>query len=413
MRNNPQKKHIDIVALLDSLNSQSTKYLFNDSRVIEYDFEDRGVVEAELKKYGITYNAPGENEIRIDFSKLDFKVFYKKQDYLDNIDIKDFNEDIGIVSYDEDGFLFYDKFQKELMNNNGIVNGNYLIENTYYTLKFLDDFKSSEIASYHNTTHDEFILTSPENGTFLLGHAKKPSLFECKTALKNNYNAYKKRNHSKEFQFIFKDQIINALERKEKEERFSELLLNIKSILESTERNHEIYLNNSFFDKLKENFRKERDDYFSEIRDIINHLLNKIATLPISISTAVYAIYKVKSEPIYLSIVVIAFLIYAGFTCYLVGLIKHDTLELGHNLSEDVEAIIEKYPSSINEIKGESSKVKKKIKRLITTIKIFQYLLFLFFIIVFSIFIYQICWLPEASASIHSPVGSTCKTYCI
>ncbi len=367
-------KLIEIVKVLHDLNRKSSGFKLDSGESIVFQFRNRDKVEKEIMPKSFDYEKVGKNEISINLFQYQ-GLFYDKEQFLQHCDLDTFNSDIAIFFYRNKDYLYYNALDKITQIAEDIAETDYFIQNTFYYLKFYHDFNSSEIISYHSSSSREFVIISPEKGKFLLGYPAIPPLIANDFILENNYNCFNDRNQSQEFQVFFREQIIESLSAYSKELRFPQLLYNIKSILEASERNYEIFLNKFSFEKLKENFRKERNEYFSAIRDIVNQLLNKIVSIPISISASVFAVYKLKDEPRYSWIVVVAFIIYSLFTSYLLRLLNLDIGEIKIDFDKDIDTI--KKSSNIPEatVNTESSKVYKKINRLNTTIGILQIIL--------------------------------------
>jgi len=386
-------KNIEILHLLHDLRSQSQDCRLDSGQSLIYRFENRELAEKQLKDANIEYERVSQNELWVDLFKVKFALFFDKKHFLQHCEANSFQRDVGIIFYEGNRFLFRDHAQNTLHDNTGIVLDDYFIENTICYLKLLDAFNASEIVSYHSTASREFVLISPDKGKFLLGYPAITCSMPSQVPVKEKYDSYEQRNPSKDFQMFFKEQIIEALSSKEKDNRFPELLLNMESILESSERNYEIYLNKFSFEELKKNFKKERDEYFSSIREIVNRLLTKIVSLPISISASAFAIYKLKDEHSYAGIVIIAFIVYSLFTSYLIRLLKLDTFEIKNDLDRDIKTIKESASLPEQIIDDESSKVYKKINRLNTTIDILQFVLILLSMLILIIS-FQVINLP-------------------
>jgi hypothetical protein len=199
--------------------------------------------------------------------------------------------------------------------------------NIYYYLKFLDEFSKSDLHEHHNSTSRIFILVSGERGKFEIGYTSRIPNIPDSIEIKNYYDGFIQREGSADFRIFFREQIIQSLEKEEKTSRFISLVVGISQILESTQRNYEFYLSKFKFEDLFNNFRREQENYFARLRDLLNQILSKLLTIPISISAAVVAINNLKGNNTYIVIILLSYLVFSAFTAFL---IHSNSIDLKH-----------------------------------------------------------------------------------
>jgi hypothetical protein len=221
------------------------------------------------------------------------------------------------------------------------------------------------------------VLFHPDKGKFSLGYPAIAYDFPREINLKDKYDKFENMNPSQDFRLLFKRQIVDELFLYQRDERFPKLVENIESVIQGTENNYEVFLKRFDFEKLKKDFRKERDEYFERVRGIVDRLLGKVVSIPISISAAAITIYNLKDEPNHLiiTLIMVAFVTYSIFTSFLLRLLHVDTFEIKQDFENDLEAI-EKF-SNIPKphLEKESSKVYRKIRILNNTLLVLQLLL--------------------------------------
>jgi hypothetical protein len=280
-----------------------------------------------------------------------------------------------------------------LLGRDQHVPKDFLIPNTFYYWKIVQYLQSLDIIEYHSVANREFILVTPEKGKFILGYPAIPPIFPRGSDLRKKYIAIKEINPSREFRYFLKAQIIDSLSMiREHDQRLIHLIENIETVIEATNNNYEVFLRKFNFEELKKNFRKERDQYFVNIRDLVNQLLSKVVAIPISVSASALAIYNLKKEPIYATIVAIAFILYSVFASYLLRLLHMDSDELKQDLTKDIRIIKESSNIPKEILNSETSKVYKKINTLKITISLLQIILALLSASVLFIFLQFMTW---------------------
>ena len=378
----------EIVRILQWLIESSEEHRLESGDTIVVKFKSRSEIERELKKSDIVFEKMGRNEISVNV-RMYSGLFYDREHFLAETLIKDkiFDSDIGIVLFLDNESAYYESSTQKTYINFNHDPSNHFIQNACFYWKFFENISSSKIIAYHSIANREFVVVSPEKGEFMLGYPLIPPQFSDEVNLEPKYNAFQKMNESQEFRAFFKGEIIDSLAVYQHDDRFIEFINNIESIIEGSNRNYEVFLNKFSFEQLKKNFRKERDEYFSAIRDIVNQLLSKIVSIPLSISASALAIYNLRDEPTYSFIVVVAFIIYSCFTSFLLRLHHSDTLEIDQDLINDI-AIIEKSSNIPPDLlQEEIRKVTKKIDILDTTIIVLQILLIALSLAVSAVFL--------------------------
>ncbi len=387
---------LDTITQIRCLSDKSTATRFESDESIIFKFEDRRIIELEFQLSNLGFECIGEDEIELDIFCHN-GLFYDLSHFIKycsskTIDLS--NTDIGIIFFEANNYLFYDSTSKKTFLGKRPSDSIRLIQNALSYLVFVDEFKCSELITYHDDARREFVVISPEKGKQIIGYPLFLPNIPNELDLADNLELFRKRNKSEEFCILLREQIIESLSSFGKDNRFPQLAYKIPSIIDSASRNYETYLNKFSFEELKKNFRKERDEYFLSLRDIIGKLLDKIISIPISVSAAAIAIYNLKSEPNYVAIVTISYLVYSIFACYLLRLLQNDVLEIKSSLDNDIEII--KQSSNIpNEILiFEGNKIYHKINRLNIIIIIIQ-LLYLLLSNIVLIAVFDICRTPE------------------
>lgn len=368
---------IEIVKFLSELLRKSSNHRFDGGESVIFSFNgNRHEIEKSLLQLDIRFDAVGTSDISINLRQFSSLFYDRDHFFRESINQSVFDSNIGILFYTPDKFLFYESSLCRVYINSDITTDN-LIENTRYYLKFYNLFESLGISEYDSSTNHEFILVDPDKGKFLLGYPVIPPSFQAGISLKDKYTKFEKMNDRQEFRLLFKRKIIESLAPFEHDQRFPKFAENVETIIRDTENDYEVFLRKFNFDELKKNFRKERDEYFEQVRDIVERLLSKVVSIPISVSAAAITIYNLKDDPNYLVIVIVslAYVAYSIFTSFLLRLLHLDSLEINRDLNNDLQIIAKSsnIPSDI--LERESSKVYKKISVLNNAIVSLQILL--------------------------------------
>lgn len=374
-------KLIELVIALNKLVADSRNHSLDSRGYLNLVVADRDAVQKQYSD--IRFDKVGDDQLEINLRAYT-GLFYDKNSFLQQCSLKTFDKDFGIVIY-EDSFLHYDAEMKISISNATSGSFNNFAANALYYLKFRDEFETAKIVSYHSSPDREFVLISPEYGKLVLGYPPVVPEFPA-DALKEKYTFYHEINKALEFEEYFKGHIIKSLKNMDHDQAFPEFLKRLRQIVDDSNKDYEIFVNKFSFEKLKENFRKERDEYFSKVRDIVNQLLAKVISIPISISASALAIYNLKSDPVGVTVVVIAYIIYSLFTAHLFRLIHNDAFELKADLNEEIEIIKKSAKVETKILDAEAAKVFRKIRTLNITLIILQLVLATLSIVVLFVY---------------------------
>jgi hypothetical protein len=298
----------------------------------------------------------------------------------------------------EDDFLVFDLSNEQTYNKSGNSDSKLLL-NFFYLNKFVDELINSTLITHNIDATRQLIMLSPEKGKMIVPYNKDQMFFSEDLDIKQKYANLAARNHSQEFELLLKDQIFNQLYFSNSSMLLMTLIENIDDILEKTKSSYEIYLNKFSFTKFTENFRKEREEYFSSIREVINQLINKTVSIPISVSAVALGIYNLQGSEELCIIITITFCIYALFTAYLLALNYQDIEEIGLSLAKDIIYLQSTIKIDMEIFGEETDKVNNKLRSAKKSICSIQLILAILIITILFVtfnllkieFIYLIC----------------------
>lgn len=141
-----------------------------------------------------------------------------------------------------------------------------------------------------------------------------------------------------------------------------EIIKSASEIVYSDKRDYELVSKKFDFDKFRDSIYKEKDKYFTGIREIINKIFALAVGIPISISASVFATYKVSDNNIVLALVLLAFLLYVSFYIRIQFVYKKDLEEIKEDFAKSFGII--KLKSGLDEatIEHERIKIARKFK---------------------------------------------------
>lgn len=329
----------DILKALFEIKTQSISTVFIAGVDIEVEYSDTDQILEIIKKHSLQKEDVGRNKLRISLRQFTFPVFFNKKDFLSKVTLKIESTDIGILDYEESGFLFFENAINKSYGSSGLLIDNYFIHNTFTYLRLKNIIASDKIADYLSDASREIVIVSPTKGKLVIPYPSVIDEFDSKQNINNYENILIDKLNSKEFNKFFKNELYEFLSSIEKQERLKFLILNLPTIIEASERNYDIYLSSFSFDQLRDEYDKRKQKYFDELRGIINKISGYSIGLPISISAASFAAYKtMDSLPSYILIIAAFFV----FSIYFILMIRHNR--------DDIEDIKTDYKTDFDQL---------------------------------------------------------------
>lgn len=336
-----------------------------------------------------------QDYIAVDLSQFDDHVYFNEQHFIRENPIESsstnplLDQKIHILSTEQCGYIYYDADDKKVVDIKNQEVNYFLIENQYFFRSFFSSLQKSKIIDYHSVSKREFFISTADMPTFHLGYDVNYEIPKTRS-LKNTFLTFDELINQKDLTLIFKNVIAKHLINIDKTERLLELFLNFEKYYDLAVRDHQVYLNNFSFEKLKNELREEKEKYFTDIREILDKLLNKVVTIPISVSATAFALYRLKSDPFLSFLVVIGFIIYSSFTYYLLHIIAEENSDIRNQFKIDISKIEDNSGLPVDEIKPTKDAIKKKIKILDTSISLLKIIIGILSALVLVIYFYNL-----------------------
>ena len=288
---------------------------------------------SELDKLGIIYEPiKSANEVKIDLDQEDFYIRKTKQDFL-----KTCHNHVDISSSTHD--LLFKKpiliLEQELIYQISHANENPIFfKNVLLSFEALNIFKNI-IADFDDVNRQEVILLSSSKGKTVISYDstnryKFQNFFDDDSGdFIANHTELVKKAHDDSFILFLKDSIISA-----DKYCFFEILSNMSNILNSANRNLELYKKKFDFEEFEKGLTESKQDFFNSYTKFQSEILSKINSLPIQFGIYIYLLNRFSDQLYPLAAISLLILIWGGF--YIATLINIEN-DLGY-LEEDFKS---------------------------------------------------------------------------
>ena len=250
--------------------------------------------------------------------------------------------------------------------------------------------KSDNFSDHHNDANYEIIIYNQTKGIFKINYQQinsKKFDFNIEPIVINLINI----GSPVELKPFFKNALFEISSSKISI-HINEIISQAKEIIELSQRNYDLVSKQFDFDKFKDSLYKEKEKYFTNIREIVNKIFSQAIGIPLSISAAVFTTYKVSNDVFMLLIIWISYITYVIFYIKIQMFYKGDLLELKSDFNNDFSIIKSKSGLSNSIINFEKDKIENKLKKAIGMIGLLIGITFVLSIL-FSIYIIYLLFL--------------------
>lgn len=265
----------------------------------------------------------------------------------------------------------------------------------YYKLfNYLSNENGSD---HHNDGAREFIFYTSISGIVKLR-------FDVIPDISDNYDYSQNINELIELvrNLVYKPFFINAiylLSGQTGTFHFSELIEKSEELLLITKRDYELAARKFDFETFKKSLYKEKEKYFSNVREIVNKIFSQVISIPISIGATVFSTYKVSDDKLMLTLVLFTFLIYTYLYIKFQLIYKSDIMEIQTDFQRDFSNIRLNSGMPLVDIELEEEKVKSKIKISLNVIRTVITIVVILTIIVTVFILYELLYKTPISIS--------------
>lgn len=325
---------------------------------------------------------PGDKvEVKLTTSKYNNVLFY-----LDEIDFLNRSTTIDLRTFESSHIFFINpqgkpgakevttratsSFAKNVINYRGILK--FFIEN-------------KEFSHFHNDTSKNFTIISKEYGIFQVGYILPKYEFFYSLNLDGKLERLKNDFQKKEFVQFFKEVVVTSVHSTVERERFQTLLKQLNSIIDLTSKDYEAYVSNFAIDKIKSEFREEREIYFENIDRSISSIGKQVVSFPLTFAASVFASYKVQDNPGVILLILVAYFLYSVIAILILRMTSYNVSCLKSDVLAEEKEIKSAYGKIYSDFKDDFSKIKNKLFNLRIIINVLYIVLAILFIL-FSLY---------------------------
>lgn len=338
-----------------------------DGRTLTFKIKDnveKAIIIQTINSLFSKSNVLLDNKYEIILSSCLFQdtfVFYSTDDFYNNYaKYKDNFDKSLILILQEDGSSIL-KNNEEIFSQEKAVIFNFFIYQKL--LEFLKD--NLLFTTLLNESNNQFIIISKDNGVFHVGFRYKEDRVRNLEDLKPSFEDLKTLFQKKEFIQFFKEIITNTgIHEKDIQDRFFEIVKNLRLLLNLAEKDYENYVLDFAFDKIKSKFKEERNKYFESLEKNIDTVSKQVFAFPLTFSATAFASYQVKDKPWILGLIILAYLLYTIIAFYILSIVKYNILCLKGDVKKEEDEIKKAYNKIYSDFENDFKKIWKKISKL-------------------------------------------------
>lgn len=355
----------------------------------------------ELKEREFSFDTIGKKQ-EIDLRKIakEYLICVNENDFFQSIWDKPTNiiNNVLILIYNE-SFLYYLHTESKVYTETSEVSNNFLITNSMSYLTLRDRLRQESFADYANTSTEEIVFYTGTKGVLKMRIPSIPFPLNPNIDYSKPINLLIEKLSNKDFVIHFKNSLF-SLEKKNNSSAIESLISNLVQLVQESDNNYELQLKSFSFEKFKSDLQKEKEKYFSSLREILNKILGQTVGVPISIAASTFASYKIEN-PFVLCLILLAFWVYVAFAIHFQIIYKKDVAEIESDFKLDFDKIIKSSGFPETEVNKEKAKVERRIKVIKITITLFI-LSVVLLTVAFSIYLLvQMQTQPEAKKTLH------------
>jgi len=316
-------------------------------------------IELEFNKKGIDF------ELEDNFLRLKLNNFLSPNFILFNNIYKKFEPNYVITEFSvlniTGEYCYHEANNNSLCfsSNPSILFVN-VCQNLFSYYELYNFLKSDKFSDYHNFANREIVIYNSAKGIFKIKYESIPSL-DQNTSIKKLTEELISISSKLEFNLFVKNSIITLSGGKDSIQ-LSEIIKNSEDIVSIANRDYALTSKQFDFEKFRDSLYKEKEKYFSSVREIINKIFSQAVGIPVSISAVVYTSYKASDDPIVLFLVMFSFIAYVVFYIRIQIFYREDLSEIKKDFESDFAIITLKSGLAPEIIDKEKTKIQTKIK---------------------------------------------------
>lgn len=358
-----------------------------------FDLSENPTLKNAIKEIFIYEELPaGKIEFKKNATRYEDLLIYKNEDEF----IK--NCKITLSDYDKYSIIFLNP-----QTSNNLADITYS-DTSQFVLNFLNYkailelfFKTKDISQLNNPSTQTITLVSKEYGIFNIGYSLPNYKFFYSINISGKLNQLLNEFDKKEFVQFFKEIIVTSVHRIEEKDRFKVIIEQIDPIIDLTSKDYEAYVSDFAIDKIKSEFKKERESYFESIDRSISSIGKQVVAFPLTFAASVFASYKVQDKPGVLLLILFAYLLYTIVAYLVLSLTSYNVRCLRKDVETERGIIKNAYGKVYENFKPDFEKIGVKICLLRVVVGFLYVVLTLLFVLFFLYFAQSIDWIDLSS----------------
>lgn len=317
--------------------------------------------------------------------------YYNEKDFINRCEL-------NLEGYQSRSIVFLSPKGK---TNTEVVTGNEtnkFVENflTYKSIRKLF-IETKELSQFKNDTSKTFTIVSKEYGVFHIGYSIPDYSYFYIIDIAGKSDRLKQEFEKKEFIQFFKEIIVTSVHSTEEKNRLKVIVRQLDSIIDLTTKDYEAYVSNFAIDKIKSDFKKERETYFESIDRSISSIEKQVVAFPLTFAASVFASYKVQDKPGVLLLILLAYLLYTIIAYMILNMTAYNVRCLRKDVLSEKKAIKKAYGKIYADFKQDFQKIETKICLLRVVIG-GLYVVLTFLLILFALYAaHNIQWIDLSS----------------
>ncbi len=364
----------ELIAIYEKIKTKGASVKL-ESDEIEFRFnstEDKTEVENFLK----TLQLPTDSFLP---TSLSFKAEVDNLLIFDHLDslLDQLSLDIELLAtndlfvFDIDGFYFHYHYHSEVVSTNSSqAKMKFLIMHFRQYKALLDIYLNGEGYLYEIKRKalgvNEFVVLSK-------GEKKLVTSINYKTIDKTIFvddnvmiplDEFRTKMLSEEWLACYNETLCQFMEAQISQRRtFANLFNNFNYLLNLTGQNFQLYILKFSFDKIRKQFKTEKNTYFDNLNVAQDKISAQIISVPISLGASIFSFYQFNASPLILTIIYIAIWIYAIFIGFVVVMNLYDIKKIATDANEEEKNLNDHYPDLFSELKKDFAYMKNKRTR--------------------------------------------------
>lgn len=321
-----------------------------------------------INKGGISVKTSNARRVDIQFDTNTIEVFKSEEEFLDRFDLTPniLENKYGFIFDFRGSYLAYDRETKKCYSEESNVYEHFVNHIVQYReiLKIFLTAENSIIKINHPTAAGNEMIVVVDGETKMLTNISYKRI--DKEAYSYPYTEYPIETFKTKIKLdiwltCFKSEVCKFIDgQSEVNKTFSRLYLDFDYIFNLAERNYQLYLSKFSFDKIRKQFKTEKNRYFEGLNEAQSKIAAQVIAIPLTIGAAVLSANVFQNVKVPAGLISIAIATYSAFVIWVILMHLHDVRKIGRDLKDEEREIKNHYSGLFAEFKDEFSFLKRK-----------------------------------------------------